>query len=419
MSAHPRIPLARGVATALQDAPRLRVAWVAPFDLRPFAHVLDSPDTTSFHNSPWLTNGARALSASGGVDLHVVTYDKRVRANTTVVDEGITFHLLRPPVAWIPRAAVAYSLDLGPFQRALERIAPDVVHGHGTENIFSYAAVRSGFPHVISMQALVSELVRTYRTRSRLWYQHSVVRHIERYTIRRSKLVFVEAPFLEGFVKRINPAAEVRVAGNIVSAPFHAVRRPARVSSAKIMFVGRLTEAKGIGEAVAAFHRVAASFPEAALHIVGEGRPDYVAALGRAIEAGAGRDRIVLRGYQSSSAIAAEYADAAMLVLPTHYDTSPNVVSEAMIAGVPVIAARTGGLPYMLDEGAAGLLVPPRDASALAEAMSAVLGHPHAAAARAERARVLASDRYGAERYVERMLDAYRSVALGAAQPAR
>ena len=47
---------------------------------------------------------------------------------------------------------------------------------------------------------------------------------------------------------------------------------------------------------------------------------------------------------------------ASLLVLPSYIDNSPNVVSEAIVAGVPVVATRVGGIPWMIEDGVIGIL---------------------------------------------------------------
>jgi glycosyltransferase involved in cell wall biosynthesis len=79
---------------------------------------------------------------------------------------------------------------------------------------------------------------------------------------------------------------------------------------------------------------------------------------------------------------------------------------EAMAAGVPVVASEVGACREVLDDGALGLLVPPRDPAALADAIERVREEPAAAAARAERARRKAFEAFD----VERMAAAYAEV---------
>jgi glycosyltransferase involved in cell wall biosynthesis len=50
-----------------------------------------------------------------------------------------------------------------------------------------------------------------------------------------------------------------------------------------------------------------------------------------------------------------------------------------MAAGVPVIATKVGGTPELVEDGATGLLVPPRDSAALGQAMTLLLEHPETA----------------------------------------
>ena len=67
------------------------------------------------------------------------------------------------------------------------------------------------------------------------------------------------------------------------------------------------------------------------------------------------------------------YQRAALLVMPSFYESFGIACLEAMAFGLPVVATRVGGLPEVIEDGVTGLLVPPGDADALAQAMIRLL----------------------------------------------
>ena len=86
-------------------------------------------------------------------------------------------------------------------------------------------------------------------------------------------------------------------------------------------------------------------------------------------------DRVTLAGEMDTAGIAALYDSADVFVLPTLSETHPLVVGEALARGLPVVSTITGAIPDLVGRGdaAAGLLAPPGDVDALADALAKVI----------------------------------------------
>jgi glycosyltransferase involved in cell wall biosynthesis len=98
-----------------------------------------------------------------------------------------------------------------------------------------------------------------------------------------------------------------------------------------------------------------------------------------------------------------------VLVVTSHFETSPMAVLEAMAAGVPVVATRVGGIAELAPDGAM-LIVPPNDPAAVAEAICSTIADPDAANARAEEARAHVRTARSATATMHAMEAVYRGV---------
>ena len=96
-----------------------------------------------------------------------------------------------------------------------------------------------------------------------------------------------------------------------------------------------------------------------------------------------------------------------LFVLPSESEASPNVVLEAMAAGLPVVASRVGGIPEIVDDGVTGHLVPPSDPDALAAAILDVLDHPNRGAAFGQAGRMRIAREYSFDRMVAQFESLY------------
>jgi glycosyltransferase involved in cell wall biosynthesis len=142
-----------------------------------------------------------------------------------------------------------------------------------------------------------------------------------------------------------------------------------------IVFVGRVSEAKGVRELLTAFESLATRDPSYRLTIVGDGPlrgecEQRAAALG---------DRLLVAGERNMDEVARWMAACDVLTLPSHHEGTPNVVLEALGSGRRVVATSVGGIPALLDDARKGELVPPRDAPALASALERALREPYEA----------------------------------------
>lgn len=152
-----------------------------------------------------------------------------------------------------------------------------------------------------------------------------------------------------------------------------------------VVMLARLNPQKGFEYFLEAAAIVARRCPTARFIIVGEGHlvhPGGVVKLDDVYEQELKRladrlglgERLVFAGFRSD--VPALLAEAAVSVLPSLSEGLSNTLLESMAAGVPVIATRVGGNPEIVAHGQTGLLVPVRDAGALAEAIGTLLCNP-------------------------------------------
>lgn len=137
------------------------------------------------------------------------------------------------------------------------------------------------------------------------------------------------------------------------------------------LFVGRLSVDKGIRELASAWPQVVASDRRARLLVVGD--LDQAQPATADVAALRAMDTVILTGRLDDPRSGYDAAD--LLVLPTYREGLPTVLLEAMASAVPIVATDVTGCRDAVREDC-GLLVPPRDALALAKALDSLIGDP-------------------------------------------
>ena len=173
-----------------------------------------------------------------------------------------------------------------------------------------------------------------------------------------------------------------------------------------VMSLARLEPIKGGEETLEAFASAARTRPDLRLHLAGDGpllEPLRQRARGLGLA-----EKVRLDGVWGSPEDLLPAAD--LFVLAPRNEGMGRAVIEALALSVPVVATAVGGLPEVLGDGAAGILVPPGDTQALAEAIGRVADDPALALALGRRGRARAID-FGAGRMVHRVLRLYRDIA--------
>lgn len=300
-----------------------------------------------------------------------------------------------------PLADTLYNITRysGSFHKELEQRSPDLIHAHFGENgtIALPYSQRHSIPLITTFHggdASVKKATVSLKMKAN-WYLYqrrlpNLMRHGRLFLAVseavRQKLISAGFDSERTFVHYIGVDTEQ-----------FAYRDPAgHIPSGRILQVARLTEKKGLREAVRAFSVVHQRLPGSRFDIVGDGPlrdelRDLVISLGL-------EHAITLHGAKTPSEVQRLLSEADLFCLPSV--TAPNgdeeglpiSILEAMSTGIPVVSTYHSGIPEAVTDAETGLLVAERDVAALAAAMEAVLSRPdlsarlvHAARARVER----------------------------------
>ena len=293
------------------------------------------------------------------------------------------------------------------LREAILRRAPDIILTHHVKSHFLMRCSRlwQQFPWVAFHHGYTT----TYR-RERLYNlmdrlslptAHRVVTVCEAFAHELERVANVKRERLRVRHNSIRPAEAASEREAQAFREQHAIGEDERV----ILAVGRLSKEKAHIDLLRAFSHLRDTTPglKARLVIVGDGP-----------ERGRLQDAAQSLGISSAVCFAGQmsdvksgYAASDVLALPSHSEGSPYVLLEAMAARLPVVATAVGGVPEMVEDEESALLVPARDARAMAEALARVLTDKELSGRLAANAFALTATRYSPETHASSLIEIY------------
>jgi glycosyltransferase involved in cell wall biosynthesis len=339
---------------------------------------------------------AEMLQRSGHYDVTVITTGRSVRTRhesyrgIPVIRLGTWLTLSNTPVN---------PLWWRQVRRLLVRLEIDVVNAHApVPGLADVAAFRSPVPVVMTYHAgslvkgghPVDVLLRAYE------------RHVLPRVFNRCAELIAVSPVSQAHATGRAHLVPPGVDSELFTPPAAPDAREPRV-----LYVGRVERTsrwKGLHVLMESLVRLRETVPDVRLDVVGDG--DDVAALQERAQRLGVAECIDWHGQVSHGELPRFYQRAGVAVLPslTESESFGMTLVEAMASGCPVVGSAVGGIPFVIRDNVDGLLVPPGDPTALADALSLVLGDPVLAAAIGAAGREAARARWDWSRQEDRTI---------------
>lgn len=184
-------------------------------------------------------------------------------------------------------------------------------------------------------------------------------------------------------------------------------RMEERFQRKQILYLGVLTEGKGMREMPEIIRTVTEKVPEASFVLGGVGDRELITAdLSPAVL----EENVAFPGWVRGEEKETLLRESTVFLLPSHMEAMPMSLLEAMGYGLPMVTTRIGGIPNLTGEGEQAVLCPVGDAAAMGEAIAALLqdrdAWERASAASCKRA----EQEYSFERHADRLEAVYREL---------
>ena len=352
---------------------------------------------------------ARAMAASGEHEVHVLSCSRGPVSSPAKLAGNVWFHSLHvPKMGWM---RTGYQGCIRAVRRKCKEIQPDIVHGQGTELDCAMDAVFSGFPNVLTIHGNMRRIAKVTKARpfSFGWF----AARLETLAVSRAGGVVCISSHTQRAVE--NLARRSWVVPNALQPSFFEIQsQPAPGEPPRILCVARVTLLKNQNALIQALDSLASKRGFQLVFLGAAPQEDaYAAEFLRLVKS---RPWCRHVGHVNPEEIREYLRSASLLALPSLEENCPMSVLEAMAAGVPVAAARVGGVPDLIEDGKSGFLFDPLDAGSMRATIERALANPAAALEIAGCAKKLARQRFHPEVVAREHFKIYEEVLHGSAQ---
>ena len=311
-----------------------------------------------------------------------------------------TFHCVKTPPGF--RAPSLYWTDTFLTSRVLNEIRPDLVHAWGTEFGSAAVASRLRYPALVTMQGILTWLDSVLPLNRNL----KISRMVEPGSLEKAHVVTCESSFAMRYLHDRYPHLKLLQIEHAPSPIFSQVVRQPQPSRVRILCIGHFSIGKG---ADVVLNALAPLVQDVLFEVVWIGAQNHDLEQELRIKTGGEIwERITFKQNLPAGEIAQELAFATFLLHAARADNSPNAVKEAVIAGVPVVATRTGGVPDYVFPGRNGFLFESGNTDDCRARIRDALAHPQFKQGRVDSETLLKMREYlSAKTMARKFRDAY------------
>lgn len=300
----------------------------------------------------WLEALFHAFCSLDDYEIHWVVANKHIKKSKEYILKGQHFHLI-PKARLTMGLYTAYCYDRYQIGKCLKKIQPDLVHAWGTEDCYGLCAKDFKGKRVISMQGMLNACYQ----RAKMSKFARVQRLYEPSICNSDSYITTESQWAADRVKELAPHADVTLWEYAAEPRFFAIKRNPTPEPTCLM-AGTNSHLKNVRLAIQAFSQPELSHVK--LYLAGV-KPDAYDNL---------PDNIIPLGFVGRDEVANLLSTTWCLVHPSLADSSPNIVKEARVIGVPAIVTTECGGKQYIDNGKSGFVITPNN---LEELVAAVL----------------------------------------------
>jgi glycosyltransferase involved in cell wall biosynthesis len=369
----------------------------------------DHPDISylpkyCFYPGRWVLNLAIAQKSHGAMKPEIIMQVPGASCPLWSSNvEGVPVHFVGAPTRL--RASTLFYFDARRLVRLIDRIQPDFVHAHGTEEAAAFAAALSRRPAAVTFQGVFALMNKILPPR--LISRESLQELAEKIAVRKLKHGIVKSDYGKREIAAIFPHLHLHAIPNTYIPPLVA---PSFTKPADdIVFAGTIVPRKGVHVLVEAIRALAPKRPRLRLHMFGN---KDAPGIYEETQLGALRsilgDRLILHGIAPKAELDATLAACRILAAPSFEEMFGNQVIEALLVGTHVVVSAGTPMEENVRRFGNGTVFAMGNAEELANAIESALDTYSARSAEAAIANIF--EYMSPQRVAEKHLETYESI---------
>jgi len=334
------------------------------------------------------------------LDIHIVapTY----KSSSGLEKRGsLTIHWLKMPS--IPACLSNWSIYRQTVHSCLAEINPDITH---FQNVASWS-IGYQKPYLITIHGIYEKDM-LYKDGIFLSLRRALVAFTERIGRKASPHTILISPYVLDEIGEQVRGRHWHIENPVSSEFFNIERTDA---GPRVLYVGRISRRKNIDGLLRAFSIVKQKVGDATLHIAGTPESsEYLNGCMKYIEENGLGSSVHFLGNVDRPGLIKLLGEASCLALVSFQETAPMAVEEAMAGGVPVVASRICGLPFMIEDRSSGFLVEPGSDEQIATGLVELLKDREVNNAMGRRCREVSLERFHVDLVAEKTLSVYHHI---------